>query len=282
MKSFWRPSRPLAVQRGFSLIELSMVLVIIGLVVSAVSIGMNMQRSSQHQSIKQKFVDQWVSAYNEFYMRAGIVPGDSTATPTFAVNAAADPDTLAALLAVVDSDYSAFDLDPLLDFPARLCEGSANDLYQGPSGEGVRESDTTSMRDLFVALGVRMPPGRAEGQEDRYIYLDSNGNPQEIQICFQWNPPGTVSGSGNVMVLKGLTPELARMLDRMIDGQVNALAGAFREQGRESAADTDGFGNACGNEWCVDNRYRFNEPNDPGLRDENMVITVTAHYRMNQ
>jgi len=280
MNSHRHPHRSTADQRGFSLIELSIVLVIIGLVVSAVSIGMNMQRSSQHQSIKQKFVDQWVSAYNEFYMRAGIVPGDSTATPTFAVNAAADPDTLAALLAVVGSDYSAFDADPDLDFPARLCEGTANDAYEGASGEGVRDSDTTSMRDLFVALGVRMPPGRAEGQEDRYIYLDSNGNPQEIQVCFQWNPPGTVSGSGNVMVLKGLTPELARMLDRMIDGQVNALAGSFREQGRESTADLDGFGNACGNEWCVDNRY--NAAGVPELRDENMVISVTAHYRMNQ
>jgi len=262
-------------QGGFSLIELSIVLVIIGLVVSAISIGMNMQRSSQNQSIKQKFVDQWVSAYNEFYMRAGVVPGDSTATPTFAVNADADADTLAALLA---ADYGAFDdPDPLTaSLPPRLCEGAANDNYAGASGEGVRASDTTSMRDLFTGLGVRMPPGRAEGQEDRYIYLDSNGNPQEIQICFQWNPPDTISGVGNVMVLKGLTPELARMLDRMIDGQVNALAGAFREQGRLGPSDCDDVGN----EWCIDNRY-----NSAGVlehRDENQVATVTAHYRMNQ
>jgi hypothetical protein len=134
----------------------------------------------------------------------------------------------------------------------------------------------TSLRQLFVEQGVRLPPGRAIGQEDRFVYLDSNGNPQELQVCLQWNPPDTVSGSGNVMVLKGLTPELARTLDRMIDGQVNALAGAFREQGRLGVSDCAG----AGHDWCLDNR--FNDAGQLGPRDEDQVATVTAHYRMNQ
>ena len=40
--------------------------------------------------------------------------------------------------------------------------------------------------------GISLPPGRGEGMEDRYAYLDNNGNPQEVQICFQWNKPGTL------------------------------------------------------------------------------------------
>jgi len=251
-------------QRGFSLVELSMVLVIIGLIMGAVSIAVNTQRSAEYINIKQKFVDQWVRAYNDVYMRSGVVPGDSADTPTFAVNAAADPLVLNALLAGLGTNFST-----LTQLPARLCEGQSNDPYGG-----ARASDNTSMRTVFTSLGSRMPPGRAEGQEDRYIYLDTNGNPQEVQVCFQWNPPGTLSGAGNVMVIKGLTPDLARMLDEMIDGQVNAVAGMFREQGR---IDT------LSNHWQFDNTYaRTDALGAPSNRDENQVKTVTAHYRMNQ
>lgn len=255
-------------QSGFSLVELSIVLVLIGLILAAVSFAGNLHRSSQSQMVKQKFIDQWVSAYNDYYTRTGLVPGDSSLSPTFAVNAQADPEILEDLLESANGVVERS--------PPRLCEGIGNDDYAGASGETPRSSDATSLRQLFLAQGVRLPPGRAPGQEDRLAYLDSNGNPQELQVCFQWNPPDTVSGSGNVMVIKGLTPDLARTLDRMIDGQVNAMAGAFREQGRLGSSDC---GNV-GSEWCLDNRY--NRSGVLNNRDEDQVATVTAHYRMNQ
>jgi prepilin-type N-terminal cleavage/methylation domain-containing protein len=260
-------------QGGFSLIELSIVLVIIGLIVSGVSFGMNMQRSSEHQRIKQKFVDQWVRTYNEYYQRTGMVPGDSFSTPTFIVNANADAAVLVAILAAANAgNYLVLDGDPFDPtddlYPARLCEGSANDSYPG-----ARESDNTSMHDFFDSIGAKMPPGRAEGQEDRYIYLDSNGNPQELQVCFQWNPPGTYSGVGNVMILRGLTPDLARLLDSMVDGQVDAISGLFREQGRT-------VGDALGRDWTKVNTDSVSV--DGINEDESLVKSITAHYRMNQ
>ncbi len=252
------PTESIIRQSGYSLVELSVVLVVLGMIVGALSIGSGVHRTSEYQRIKKSFVDQWVNAYNDYYARAGHVPGDSSGTPTFVVNAAADETVLGQLLAVENGDYSFF-TDNEESLPARLCEGSANDNYPG-----ARPSDTTSMRDIFVALGVRLPPGRAEGQEDRYVYLDTNGNPQEIQVCFQWNPPGTSSGVGNVMVLKGLTPDLARLLDATIDGQVDAVAGSFREQREAHAGDS--------REWT----------HDASGRNESMTIPVTAHYSMNQ
>ncbi|MGM0633187.1 MAG: prepilin-type N-terminal cleavage/methylation domain-containing protein [Pseudomonadota bacterium] len=251
-----------AASDGYSLVELSVVLVIVGMIMGAVSISSGLQRTAEYQTIRQKFVDPWVSAYNEHYAITGTVPGDSNATPTGIVNAASDPVILAALLDAVDDDYAT--LDPA-NVPDRLCEGASNDAYPGN-----RDSDDTSMHAIFDGLGIRMPAGRAEGQEDRYLYLDSNGNPQELQICFQWNPPETASGSGNVMVLKGLTPDLARMMDQTLDGQISAVAGAFREQ-RDTGT---------GDNWGRDNRDSLTTL--ASNRNEDQIAYVTAHYRMNQ
>ena len=49
-------------EQGFTLFELTFVLVIIGLIASAVSIGTNLQRSAEYLKIKQKFVGQWAEA----------------------------------------------------------------------------------------------------------------------------------------------------------------------------------------------------------------------------
>ncbi len=49
-------------QQGFTLVEMSIVLVIIGLILGAVSIGKDLQRDAEYSKIKQKFVDQWVQA----------------------------------------------------------------------------------------------------------------------------------------------------------------------------------------------------------------------------
>jgi hypothetical protein len=126
-----------------------------------------------------------------------------------------------------------------------------------------------------------MPPGRAEGFEDRYVYLDSNGNPQEVQVCFQWNAPGTASGAGNVMVVTGLTPDLARMLDQMIDGKPDAQEGRFRLLGV-----ANGAANAPGVQWAANNQHQVGAAAPDATtgrnQDEDQVMTVVGVYKMNQ
>ena len=150
--------------------------------------------------------------------------------------------------------------------------------------------------------GIRMPAARAEGREDRYVYLDSNGNPQEMQVCFQWNPRSAIHGSGNVMIVRGLTPDLARELDRMIDGKADAIEGVFRQYNEDkhsgSAASGDNSASGAddneittgvaGIEWLGNNTYgntdeavsdRDAEGNN---LDEDQVMLVTAVYKMDQ
>jgi prepilin-type N-terminal cleavage/methylation domain-containing protein len=247
-------------QRGFTLVEMSIVLVIIGLILGAVSIGKDLQRNAEYAKIKQKFVDQWVQAYNTYYERTGVVIGDDQTAPRLMVNGADYTSTVA------DAPISGGDMS----------SASVEGICQGSSAPGLIPTVTNiNLHAYMDELGIRMPPGRAEGQEDRYVYLDSNGNPQEIQVCFQWNVPSTNSGAGNMMVITGLTPDLARVLDQQADAQ----EGLFRQQGV-----ANGTAGQAGVVWAGDNTQQFQQSLvDTGVNnDEDQVRTVVAHYKMNQ
>lgn len=237
-------------QRGFTLVEMSVVLLVIGLIIGAVSIGKDMQRNAEYVKIKQKFVDQWVNAYNSHYVKAGVVIGDSQVAPQMMVNGAAFTSASGGNMSTATE-------------PGEICQDGADDILHAE----------------MQRHGIRMPPGRAEGSEDRYVYLDSNGNPQEIKVCFKWNKPGTASNSGNVMVLYGLTPDLARALDQMIDGKPDAREGMFRQSGVSFSADTT---RTPGAEWSSDNRMEYGGEGSGANRDEQQIAVVTAHYKMNQ
>lgn len=259
-------------QGGFTLVEMAVVLVIIGLILGAVMIGKDVQRNAEYAKIKQKFIDQWVVAYNAHVQRTGVVVGDRQNAPQLMVNGAnftatdGSGNTTAAV-----SGGNMVGATP----PAAICRGAA-----GPNmGRPMQAGADFDLRTIMQRAGVRMPPGRAEGSEDRYVYLDSNGNPQEIQVCFQWNAPQTGSNAGNVMVITGLTPDLARALDQMIDGQADECKGSFRREGANCMAQTG----QPGAEWNRDNRTHIQAANNSARgRDEDQVVTVIAHYKMNQ
>lgn len=261
-------------QQGFTLVEVSLVLVVIGLILGAVSIGKDVQRNAEYTKIKQKFVDQWASAYNSHYLRAGVVIGDSQTQPRLMVNGATYNTDVEAGELISGQNMSS------VTAPDAICQG-------GKAPNMTRDADSAvELHNEMDRHGVRMPPGRAEGFEDRYAYLDTNGNPQELQVCFQWNKPYSAASSGdssgNVMVIAGLTPDLARALDQMIDGQADAREGLFRQYGVSNTSD-----GAPGIEWAANNTQAYegstgSATNTDENLDEDQVITVVATYKMNQ
>lgn len=271
-----RPARPglrSRVQRGFTLVEMAIVLAVIGLIIGAIAIGKDVQRNAEYTKIKNKFVDQWEQAYNAYYQRAGVL-GDSQTSPRLMVNGSNF--AAAAGAAVSGGNMTAAAL------PLAICRGNAAvGMARAAQGGVADAANNFDLRTLMNRAGVRMPPGRAEGSEDRYVYLDTNGNPQEIQVCFQWNRPGDPENSGNVMVIAGLTPDLARMLDQMIDGKADAQEGRFRQQGV-----ANGTANVAGVEWAANNTFAdgaAGTANGAGANlDEDQVIRMVAIYKMNQ
>ena len=248
MKPNFAPRR--LVQAGFTLIELTLVLAIIGLIIGAISIGKDVQRNAEYTKVSNKFLEQWKMAYDQYYQRTGTVLGDCQQAPTYMINGATTSIGGAAACARPGGQAVAGIPENFTGTGLKICEGQGYAAAQ--TGDGDAALSTQSLRALMTRIGVRMPPGRAESQEDRYVYQDTNGNTTEIQVCYQWNPAGTASGAGNVMVIRGLTPDLARYLDQIIDGKPDSREGRFRIQAR--AGHTQGTdANAPGTAWEANN-----------------------------
>lgn len=238
-KPFFSARRPgLARQRGFTLIELGVALLVIGLLLGAVAVGRDLQRNASYQRLSTDFVQGWQLAYEAYVTGVGYPPGDNATDPTGRVNGNVAP------------------------AGTELC--GAN------------------LINAFLAAGVRLPEGRTEGQQDRYAYLDSNGNPQEVRVCFQnveWAEPGATVGTyvtrrRNVMTLQNVTFSLVSLLDQQVDGKGDARFGKLRDISLANAT-----GEADGQVWPLNDRMAFGSTVETTL-DESQVAVTTAYFQM--
>lgn len=225
-------------QRGFTLMEMAVVLVIIALILGGVSVGRDVYRSAQAERISSEFVQGWIIAYESYVQRTGHVPGDTPAAATGKVNAKLD--------------------DP-------LCDDSMSRML---------------LRDTMLTAGISLPPGRAEGQESRAVYLDANGSPQQLQVCFvhikDWAEPAAggryIERPRNVLWLRGMTAEFARQLDQRIDGRVDARQGRLRER---NVHGPNGLSLTTQTPWSADAGMQPVDRNAP-------VAVMDAYLKMSQ
>lgn len=195
----WRTRRKrggkglLSTNRGFTLIEMAIVLIIIGIIIGAVIKGKDLVRGAEQKKIYTKYLNEWRTAYLNFYDRTGNILGDMYD----AANAAQGQDGQADTAPGGEAAPTDAGRDDLKDGPA------AGSAYMGMDQVGL-EVPTTNVSD-----------------EWQYKYVDSAGTAHFLDIAFEW------SGTYNYMMINNVPAELALAFDTMIDGSADGTAGDF-------------------------------------------------------
>ncbi len=170
---------------GFTLIELSIVLIIIGLIIGGVMKGKDLIASAEQKKIYNTWVKQWQVTANEYQDRTGAILGDGTA----------NGGTRATEDGLVDDFYAdtqgniPLALDSIgLDLPVSNIIGTRGAKYR------IKGKYTTQLTRLYfyTAGGVNYL---------RFIYL-----PTDVAIAFDKMIDGTIDAAGGSFKLLGATP----------------------------------------------------------------------------
>lgn len=132
---------------GFSLIEMALVLIVIGLILGLMQVSTNVQRKAEYDRVVSQFVLGWRESYNTFFDFNGFVIGDS-APLTGQVNGASNsPVAGSSLLNLMAQSGVAV--------PSGRARGLEYlDLYRGPDGvQRQLEVSFLHVTDWFVGPG---------------------------------------------------------------------------------------------------------------------------------
>lgn len=190
--------------KGFTLIEMAIVLIIIGIILGAVVKGKDLIRGAEQKKIYSKFINSWRTSYLSFYDRTGKILGDFTGgtAPNY-------------------QDGQA-ETNPAGGAPT---DEGRNDLIEGTTG-------TPPHYYGLSQVGLTSPTTNTD-KPWKYRYTDSEGGTHEITIAFDYDSTGkynfmSIGGpAGDDVTEIDLPSELAMALDTIIDGEANGAAGDF-------------------------------------------------------
>ena len=163
-------------------------LAVIGLIIGAVAIGKDVQRNAEYTKIKNKFIDQWEQAYNQYYQRTGVVVGDSQTAPRIMVNRDC-------LRGSAGSPTSGGDMAALVAVGSEPVPFARAILKPGPCAQLSFTVNVNDLRAYMTRAGIRMRLVVLRGRKtcmSTPIPRLAAGNPGVLQ----WNRPTTPEGPG--------------------------------------------------------------------------------------
>jgi len=176
--------------KGFTLIEIAIVLIIIGIIIGAVVKGKDLIRGGQQKKIYSKFLNEWRMVYMNFYDRSGRILGDTDNNGEADTNPAnrGNPPTDSGRTTLVTGDKTK----------------------NPPSFYGLAQ------------IGLTTPTTNTP-EPWKYRYTDSEGQAHEITIAYDFDS----TGKYNYMLVASIPNELCMALDTMVDGVADGSKGDF-------------------------------------------------------
>ncbi len=181
-------------EKGFTLVEMALVLIIIGIIIGAIVKGKDLVRGAEQKRVYSKFLNGWRLAYLNFYDRTGKILGDSW-------------------------DGTAAGQDGRAD--------TSNGTGAAPTAAGriALENGTPPTFMGVDDVGLEVPVSNVPTASYQYNYVNSVGNTNTLEVAFMWDTGG--GNTRNVMIIDNIPAELALAIDTMVDGEADGTDGDF-------------------------------------------------------
>jgi prepilin-type N-terminal cleavage/methylation domain-containing protein len=161
--------------RGFTLIEMAIVLIIIGVIIGAVVKGKDVIKSAEQKRLYTTFAREWQVAYNNYYDRTGWILGDDDSNTNTNRDGRAGDGGLASEANLI-AQLTAIGLNPPADGPTGLSNVRTYTDAQG------RQYTLTLQLDSDINFG-------------NFIRIDSaNGIPMDLGMAWDKIVDGTRDG----------------------------------------------------------------------------------------
>lgn len=183
--------------KGFSLIEIAVVLIIIGIIIGAIVKGKDIMRSAEQKKVYTKFVNAWQLSYMTFYDRTGKILGD-----TYNDNATGP---------AAGQDGEA---DTAEGASGAVTDAGREDLFDGPA------SGSAYMG--LTQVGISAPTTNMDTNY-QHKYVDSAGGSHLLTVAFDYDD----TDNYNYMWVINCPNELGIALDTMVDSEADGETGDF-------------------------------------------------------
>jgi len=199
MKSFKK-----AFRKGFSLIELSVVLIIIGLLMAAIIKGRDLIRSAEMKKFYNTFVKAWELVYTQYYDRTGQVLGAPLET------------NKGNYTEFVGANYTVSNTDFVLRDPSYITKQADDVGVDRPQSTEYFISFSNIKAANALLTFASDPVSKSES-----ITVYKNGDKSNNATL-----NGKGNGKGNFMVIFNVPYDVAIQIDRIVDGRADGSKGA--------------------------------------------------------